>query len=110
MNYKRLQKQEETLGQSPELGGCPNSGRPFYSICNWTVCVQQKQIPESGMWFCLPHLHAYLKGVTFRSPLVFSISLVMGVANRDSLKKWLSGKVAKFINIFDFRAAERSLV
>ena len=59
------------MWQSPELGGCPNSGRPFYSICNWTLCVQQKQIPESGMWFCLPHLHAYLKGGTFRSPLCF---------------------------------------
>ena len=61
----------KTMWQSPELGGCPNSGRPFYSICNWTLCVQQKQIPESGMWFYLHHLHAYLKGGTFRSPLCF---------------------------------------
>jgi len=59
------------MWQFPELGGRPNSGRLFYSICNWTLCVQQKQIPESGMWFCLPHLHAYLKGGTFRSPLCF---------------------------------------
>ena len=38
-----------------------------------------------------------LRGEHFVHPFVFSISLVMGVANRDSLKRCHSGKVLMFV-------------
>ena len=93
------------MWQSPELGGCPNSGRPFYSICNWTVCVQQKQIPESGMWFCLPHLHAYLKGGTFRSPLCFQHQFSHGSRESRRCSPFLHSFFSKSSNVPMFQCS-----
>ena len=60
------------------------------------VCSKSSALNRgSGFIFIICTLT--LRGEHFVHPFVFSISLVMGVANRDSLKRCHSGKVLMFV-------------